>query len=45
MNGKINPLAPQKLIKALKKAGFAVIRQKGSHVFMEHPDGRTKNWA
>jgi predicted RNA binding protein YcfA (HicA-like mRNA interferase family) len=41
MNGKINPLAPQKLIKALKKAGFAVIRQKGSHVFMEHPDGRT----
>jgi predicted RNA binding protein YcfA (HicA-like mRNA interferase family) len=41
MNGKITPLAPQKLIRALEKAGFAVIRQKGSHIFMEHPDGRT----
>jgi predicted RNA binding protein YcfA (HicA-like mRNA interferase family) len=24
----------------LKKKGFLSIRQKGSHVFMQHPDGR-----
>lgn len=29
------------VIKALKKAGFEVIRQKGSHVYLKHPDGRS----
>jgi predicted RNA binding protein YcfA (HicA-like mRNA interferase family) len=24
----------------LKKAGFEEVRQKGSHVFLKHPDGR-----
>jgi predicted RNA binding protein YcfA (HicA-like mRNA interferase family) len=28
------------LIKALKKAGFEVIRIKGSHHFLRHEDGR-----
>jgi predicted RNA binding protein YcfA (HicA-like mRNA interferase family) len=28
------------LIKALQRAGFERIRQKGSHVRMKHPDGR-----
>ena len=28
------------LISILKKIGFAVDRQRGSHVFMKHPDGR-----
>ena len=29
-----------KLIKALRKLGFEVIRTKGSHHFLRHPDGR-----
>ncbi len=28
------------LIKALRKFGFEVIRTKGSHQFLRHPDGR-----
>jgi predicted RNA binding protein YcfA (HicA-like mRNA interferase family) len=28
------------MIKALTKAGFEVIRIKGSHHFAQHPDGR-----
>jgi predicted RNA binding protein YcfA (HicA-like mRNA interferase family) len=28
------------LIAALKRAGFSVVRVKGSHHFMQHPDGR-----
>ena len=38
---KINPLPAKKVIKALEKIGFAHIRQKGSHLFMRHSDGRT----
>ncbi|MFA6412061.1 MAG: type II toxin-antitoxin system HicA family toxin [Syntrophales bacterium] len=30
----------QRLIKALRKIGFEVIRKKGSHNFLQHPDGR-----
>lgn len=29
------------LIKALRKLGFDVIRMKGSHHFLRHPDGRS----
>ena len=39
---KITPLPAKKVLKALGKMGFQLIRQKGSHVFMRHPDGRTK---
>jgi predicted RNA binding protein YcfA (HicA-like mRNA interferase family) len=28
------------LVKALRKLGFAVVRTKGSHHFLQHPDGR-----
>ncbi len=28
------------LIKALRKLGFEVLRIKGSHHFLQHPDGR-----
>ncbi len=28
------------VVRALERAGFARIRQRGSHVFMRHPDGR-----
>ena len=31
----------KKVIKALEKIGFQRIRQKGSHLFMRHTDGRT----
>lgn len=41
MDGKISPMPPEKVIKVLEKVGFSVIRQKGSHVFLRHPDGRT----
>ena len=29
------------LIKALRKLGFEVIRTRGSHNFLQHPDGRS----
>lgn len=29
------------LIKSLRKLGFEVIRKKGSHHFLHHPDGRS----
>ena len=32
---------PTKFIKALSALGFLRVRQKGFHVFFEHPDGRT----
>lgn len=37
---KIKPLPAKKVIKALEKLGFEQVRQKGSHLFMRHPDGR-----
>ena len=37
---KLPRLNAQKLIKALQKAGFEVIRIRGSHHFLRHPDGR-----
>jgi len=38
---KLRPLPPEKVIRALEKAGFVRVRQKGGHIFMRHPDGRT----
>jgi predicted RNA binding protein YcfA (HicA-like mRNA interferase family) len=29
------------VVKALQKAGFDVVRRRGSHVLVRHPDGRT----
>jgi predicted RNA binding protein YcfA (HicA-like mRNA interferase family) len=37
---KLNPQPPDKVIKALKKAGFKRLRQKGSHLILGHNDGR-----
>jgi predicted RNA binding protein YcfA (HicA-like mRNA interferase family) len=34
-------LKPQELFRILEKLGFVRQRQKGSHVFFEHSDGRT----
>ena len=33
-------LTGERLIKALRKQGFAVIRIRGSHHFLQHADGR-----
>lgn len=40
MNGKLPLLTAKELIKVLNKFGFHVIRQKGSHVYLKHSDGR-----
>jgi len=37
---KLRPVPAQIVIKALQRAGFEVVRRKGSHVFLTHPDGR-----
>lgn len=37
---KLSPVNSSKLIKILLKMGFVNIRQKGSQVRLEHPDGR-----
>ncbi len=38
---KLPALTGRQLIDALSGAGFQVIRTKGSHHFLRHPDGRT----
>ncbi len=40
MNGKLPLLDAKELIKILNKMGFEVIRQRGSHIYMKHKDGR-----
>ena len=37
---KLPRLSSEKIIKALHRAGFDVIRQHGSHVVLRHGDGR-----
>lgn len=37
---KLSPLSSRKVVKALESQGFRQIRQKGSHLIFEHPDGR-----
>jgi predicted RNA binding protein YcfA (HicA-like mRNA interferase family) len=37
---KLPRVKGQELVAALRKAGFEVIRVKGSHHFLQHPDGR-----
>ena len=37
---KLPILRANELIHALEGAGFQIIRQRGSHVRMKHPDGR-----
>jgi predicted RNA binding protein YcfA (HicA-like mRNA interferase family) len=38
---KLPLLSSQELIKILKRLGFAELRQRGSHKYLKHPDGRT----
>ena len=37
---KLTPLSSDKIIKVLLNLGFEKKRQKGSHAFFKHPDGR-----
>jgi len=39
--GKLPQINAGELIKILGKIGFEIIRQKGSHIFLRHEDGRT----
>ena len=36
----IPPIHPRKMCRILEQLGFEAIRQKGSHIFYRHPDGR-----
>ena len=38
---KIPLLSSKEVCKFLEKEGFELVRQKGSHRFYRHPDGRT----
>ena len=38
---KLKPVEARFVIKALGRIGFLPVRQKGSHLFMKHPDGRS----
>lgn len=40
MSGKLPLLTAKELIKILNKFGFQVIRQRGSHIYLKHQDGR-----
>jgi len=37
---KLPSLTGKEIISALKKTGFVVERQRGSHIFLKHLDGR-----
>ncbi|MEW6606838.1 MAG: type II toxin-antitoxin system HicA family toxin [bacterium] len=37
---KLPHLTEQEVMTALRRGGFEVIRVKGSHHFLQHPDGR-----
>jgi len=36
----LKPQPAKKLIKALSKIGFQIVRKHGSHTVLKHPDGR-----
>jgi len=38
---RIPPLHPRKMCRILERLGFEAVRQRGSHIFYRHPDGRT----
>jgi predicted RNA binding protein YcfA (HicA-like mRNA interferase family) len=37
---RLTPLKPTEVIRILSHLGFEKIRQKGSHIYFRHPDGR-----
>ncbi len=41
MARRVGPMSFRKLDRVLRRHGFQPIRQRGSHVFYQHPDGRS----
>ena len=37
----LKAIKTRKVLTLIKKFGFKEVRQKGDHLFLEHPDGRT----
>jgi predicted RNA binding protein YcfA (HicA-like mRNA interferase family) len=40
---KLPRVTAREIVRALKRAGFSLVRQTGSHAFFRHPDGRFVN--
>jgi predicted RNA binding protein YcfA (HicA-like mRNA interferase family) len=38
---RLPPVTGAALVRALERAGFAIVRRRGSHVFLKHADGRS----
>jgi len=38
---RLHPVRPGEVIRFLESLGFRQVRQRGSHKFFRHPDGRT----
>ena len=38
---RLHPVRAREVIRFLESSGFAQVRQRGSHKFFRHPDGRT----
>ncbi|MBI5873897.1 MAG: type II toxin-antitoxin system HicA family toxin [Candidatus Omnitrophica bacterium] len=38
---RLIPLKASEVLRILSRLGFERIRQKGSHIFLRHPDGRS----
>jgi len=38
---RLTPVKPEIIVEFLKEQGFVKVRQKGSHIFFRHKDGRT----
>lgn len=36
----LRPVSSDKILKVLGRCGFEIVRQRGSHVILKHPDGR-----
>lgn len=41
MSGKLPALTGADVVRALARSGFGVVRVRGSHYVLRHPDGRT----
>ena len=38
---RLPAVSGERVVKALQKAGFQIVRQRGSHVYLKHSDGRS----
>lgn len=41
MRPRLPAVKAKQLLRALERLGFSVARQRGSHIFLKHADGRT----